>query len=324
MKIIFLGDVMLGRLVNNLLKRVPPGYPWGDTLSVLRQADLRICNLECVLSDKGRPWGSKAFYFRTDAKNIAALKAADINMVSLANNHSCDFGYDAMEEMLAILDKSNISRAGAGLNIEEAQRPAVLESCGVRIGFVSFTDNEPGWEAGPNTPGIFYVPINLDDRRAQGLLNIIRELKKRTDLVIAAAHWGPNRGYRPPDGHTPFARALVEAGADIIFGHSAHIFRGIEICKERPILYSTGDFVDDYAVDEVERNDESFIFLCEAEKNKIVGLRLFPTIIRHFHAELVKESMAESVAVKMRLLCREFGTEALWRKKKNYIEILIK
>ena len=93
MKILLVGDVMLGRLVNEVLKHEPPGYPWGDTSAIFKKADLRICNLECVISDKGQPWTitPKIFHFRTDYKNIAVLKKAQINMVSLANNHVLDY-----------------------------------------------------------------------------------------------------------------------------------------------------------------------------------------------------------------------------------------
>src|SRR5512143_1036996 len=98
MKLLFVGDVMLGRLVNDMLKDEPPEYPWGDTLRVFREADFRAANLECVMSDVGEPWSAtyKVFHFRTDSKNVEVLKKARIDFVSLANNHTLDFGYEAM------------------------------------------------------------------------------------------------------------------------------------------------------------------------------------------------------------------------------------
>ena len=87
-----LGDVMLGRLVNERLRRVDADYPWGDTASVLRQADLTIANLECVLAARGEPEAGKVFHFRSDPKNVASLQSAGIGMVSLANNHVLDYG----------------------------------------------------------------------------------------------------------------------------------------------------------------------------------------------------------------------------------------
>ena len=92
MRIVLVGDVMLGRLVNRHLASVPPEHPWGDTLSLLRSADALIVNLECVISDRGEPWPGRIFTFRSDLKNVAVLTAAGVTAVSLANNHSMDYG----------------------------------------------------------------------------------------------------------------------------------------------------------------------------------------------------------------------------------------
>src|SRR4030088_119816 len=110
MDLLLVGDVMLGRLVNQKLKHESPEYPWGDTLSLFSTADVRMCNLECVISDRGRPWSAtpKMFHFRSDAKNVAVLKTAAIDVVSIANNHVLDFEYDAMFEMLTLLDQARI------------------------------------------------------------------------------------------------------------------------------------------------------------------------------------------------------------------------
>ena len=149
MRLLFLGDVMIGRIVNQVLRREPPEYPWGDTLPTLTRGDCRICNLECVISSLGSPWAMtpKAFHFRSDAKNVAVLTAAGIDAVSLANNHTLDFEYEAMFEMIALLDRAGIRHAGAGANLGEASRPARLEVGGVPIGLIAFTDNEPRWAA---------------------------------------------------------------------------------------------------------------------------------------------------------------------------------
>jgi poly-gamma-glutamate capsule biosynthesis protein CapA/YwtB (metallophosphatase superfamily) len=119
LKLALAGDVMLGRGVNELLKRAPADYPWGDTKLLFEQSDWRACNLECVISDCGVPWWAtpKAFHFRSDAKNIATLKEARIDAVSLANNHTLDFEYEAMFEMLRLLDQAGIQHAGAGVDL---------------------------------------------------------------------------------------------------------------------------------------------------------------------------------------------------------------
>ena len=125
MKLVLVGDVMLGRLVNEELKRESPKLPWGDTLPIFKNADLRICNLECVLSDVGEPWPNKTFHFRTDEKNIQTLLAAEIGMVSLANNHALDYGHEALLRMMKILGENAINYAGIGPNFLEAAEPAI-------------------------------------------------------------------------------------------------------------------------------------------------------------------------------------------------------
>lgn len=310
MKIALIGDVMLGRLVNEVLKKKEPAYPWGNTLALLRSLDLRICNLECVLSDVGNPWSAtpKVFHFRSDEKNIETLKEACIDMVSLANNHVLDYEEEALLRMLDLLNAQNISYAGAGRNGVAASQAAIFERREEKIGLIAFTDNEPAWEAKEKKPGIFYVPIRARDKRAKQLFTAVRNLRQKVDFVIVSAHWGPNWGYEPPKEHRAFAHALIEAGADLIFGHSGHVFRGIEVYKECPILYSAGDFVDDYAVDEVEKNDEAFLFVLEKTEEQGVQLFLYPTYIDKFQAHLATHGRKEAILSKMKNLCEDLGT----------------
>src|SRR5437868_1008160 len=145
---------MLGRLVNEALKEKLPTYPWADTLPLFHQADVRICNLECVLSDRGTPWSAtpKVFHFRSDAKNIATLTVAHIDAVSLANNHTLDFDYEALFDTLHILPAAGIHYAGAGMTLQEASAPAIWEVKGTTIALLAFTDNESAWEATEERP----------------------------------------------------------------------------------------------------------------------------------------------------------------------------
>ncbi|MBE0690306.1 MAG: CapA family protein, partial [Anaerolineae bacterium] len=217
----FAGDVMLGRYVNKLLRRAPPGAVWGDTLPIFAAADARICNLECVLSDGGKPWTHtpKEFHFRSDAKNAAVLQAAHIDCVSIANNHVLDYDDDALREMLAVLDRARIAHAGAGTG-REAWRPALVVRNDIRVGFLAFTDNEPIWAAQADRPGVCYLPVDVDDARAKALLARVAALREHVDCLIVSAHWGSNWGYTPPSAHRQLAHALIDRGADVIFGHS--------------------------------------------------------------------------------------------------------
>lgn len=326
MRLLFAGDVMLGRLVNRALKAVPPDYPWGDTLEVFRKADVRFCNLECALSDRGSPWSitPKTFHFRTDARNVDVLARAGIDAVSLANNHILDFEVEGLFDTIAILDGSGIAHAGAGRDLSEAQRPARMRVRDRTIAFFAFTDNEPAWEAGPSEPGTFYLPVDPSDDRVRRFLGRVAEASREADLVVVSAHWGPNWGYEPPEEHVALAHALIEAGTGVVFGHSPHVFRGVEIHRGFPILYSTGDFVDDYAVDEVERNDQSFLFVVamDADGTGIVDLALYPTTIGRFQANRARGREARAIAGKMQDLCAARGTRLLWREREGCLGLV--
>ena len=323
LRLLLLGDCMLGRMVDEVLETQPPEYPWGDTLPILETADWRMCNLECVISDSGAPWSgfAKAFHFRSSARNIAVLEAARINAVSLANNHTLDYDHDAMFEMLRILDGAGIGHSGSGGNLEAASRLAVSNVRGTRIGLLAFTDNEPGWEATAHQPGVFYVPIELNDRRAQNLLKIIRSARDSVNLLIVSAHWGSNWGRAPENGHVAFAHAMIEAGASVVFGHSCHVFRGIEFYKGCPIFYSAGNFVDDYAVDPIERNDEAFIHVLQARDQVVETVRLYPTLIRSCQARRAEGLRQMAIVRKMQELCAGLGSSADWNSERQWLEI---
>ena len=320
MQIAFVGDVMLGRLVNEQLKTVGPAYPWGDTLSVLRRADLRIANLECVLADGGAPAPGKTFTFRSDAKNVRSLVAANINVVSLANNHVLDYGTDALREMLPELDRHGIQHAGAGTDRDAARRPVVRQVAGGAAGFVAFTDNQPDWAAGPDSPGVYFVPVTGRGQPVDELVQLVNRTRHQVQLLIVSAHWGGNWGSEAPPEHRVLARELIEAGADVVFGHSPHIARGVEVYRKRPILYGAGDFVDDYAVDPYERNDHSFVFLLESDGGIPRRLQLFPTVIADFQARLAGRNTRD-LAVRMQSLCAELGTASSWNAAGGFLDV---
>lgn len=323
MKLLFVGDVMLGRLVNRALEAQPPEYPWGDTLEIFREADARFCNLECVISDRGTPWSAppKAFHFRSDAGNVEVLRRAGIDAVSLANNHTLDFMDEALLDTIDTLDRSRIRHSGAGRNALEAEAPAIFRLGKRTTAFFAFTDNEPDWTASEGRPGIHYLPVDPGEAEAKRFFRIIEESRGKTDLVIVSAHWGPNWGYEVPQDHAAYAHALVDSGADVVFGHSAHVFRAVEIYRNRPILYSAGDFVDDYAVDALERNDESFIFVVEIQGEQPTKVHLYPTTIGEFQANLAKGARARSIAAKMQALCRTWNTVSTWMAKEHRLEL---
>ncbi|RQG96679.1 CapA family protein [Natrarchaeobius chitinivorans] len=310
----FTGDVMLGRLVDERHRRRSPEAVWGTMLDRLRACDGLFVNLECCLSSRGEPWRRtyRPFHFRANPKwAIPALESAGVDACALANNHVFDFETVGLTDTLDELDAAEIARSGAGRTLEEALEPAHVTVGDRTIGFVSLTDNVPEYAADESSPGTAYVDIDVEDARTRTTVRetLDRARSKSPDLLIVSLHWGPNMVERPPESFGRFGRWLVDQGVDVVYGHSAHVFHGIEVYEGRPILYDTGDFVDDYAVDDDLRNDRSFLFeLSVGDGGRPSELRLQPVEIFDVAVHEASTDAAAWCRARMRARSEEFGT----------------
>jgi poly-gamma-glutamate capsule biosynthesis protein CapA/YwtB (metallophosphatase superfamily) len=310
----FVGDVMLGRKVDERQRRRSVEAVWGDLRDRLRALDGLCVNLECCLSTRGRPWRrtNRPFHFHADPdRAIPALEDVGVEFASLANNHVLDFEEPALLDTLRYLDGANIERAGAGRDEREAFEPALVEIGDLRIAVISLTDNTPEYAAGPDSPGTARIEIDVENaetrERVGRALGAARE--RDPDLTVTSLHWGPNMVTEPPDAFREFARWLVDRGVDLFHGHSAHVFQGVELYHGAPILHDCGDFVDDYRVDPELRNDRSFLFELETANGAIEELRLVPTEIDDCAVHEASERAAEWSRERMRELSEPFGTE---------------
>jgi poly-gamma-glutamate capsule biosynthesis protein CapA/YwtB (metallophosphatase superfamily) len=306
------GDVMLGRGVDEALRGMRPAESWGDALSVLHAADLRVINLECAITTHEYRWSRtpKTFHFRADpTRAVGVLRAARIDACSLANNHTLDFEEAGLLDTLEYLDGAGIRHAGAGRDLEEAARPAILDGLeGEKVALLAFTDNEPAFAAGVDRPGTNYLPISLEPEVLDRVEAAIAGARNAgADTILFSNHWGPNMVERPGDIFRRFARSVVDRGADVYYGHSAHIFQGVEVYRGKPILYDTGDFIDDYAVDERLRNDRSFVFLVSVEGGKFRRLELFPVVLSFAQTGLATGGEREEILRRMERLSAELG-----------------
>ena len=315
MQIVLTGDVMLGRLVDQYViqnRSVRPQALWSDVLPIMLAADCRLINLECVISSQGEEWHptTKEFHFRARPRALEFLQAAKIDGVTLANNHVMDFGTGALLDCLILLDRTGIKRTGAGATLQEALIPAVFGLPQGRIAVVALTDNEPEWEATGTKPGVNYVAYNergLMEPYRSRMAQTLSLARRQADLVIASAHMGPNWG-APSRAMQALAHDLIDMGADLYWGHSNHTPQGIELYKNKTILYSAGDFVDDYMVDKDERNDLSFLFVLEGEKGRIGRIRLYPVRIEDLGVRLANEQEWQFLTRTMQAKCKAFGT----------------
>lgn len=245
--------VELAERVNGPVQR-QPGYdwPWGSVLSTLDRVspDVRVINLETSITAHGTFAEGKRVHYRMGPANVPFLTSARPDVCTLANNHVLDFGYQGLSDTLRTLSKAGLGWAGAGHDLAEASRPAVVPlPSGRRVIVVACASTSSGvppeWAATSQRAGVYLLP-DLSDATARGLVDRLRLVGTPGDIVIVSIHWGSNWGYQVPDAHVRFAHLLVDAGVNIVHGHSSHHPRPIERYRSGLILYGCGDFVDDY------------------------------------------------------------------------------
>jgi poly-gamma-glutamate synthesis protein (capsule biosynthesis protein) len=235
-RIAFVGDVMLdggpGHVVTN------GGDPFASVASALRDADLTIANLECAIVKRGRSL-DKEFTFRGPESALPLLKKY-FSAVSLANNHSGDWGKEGFATELDLLRETKLPYFGGGCNARAARQPLILTVGGKRVAFLGYNDFPPrSFAAGPSTPGIAWLV-------EEDAVSDIKAARRQADLVILFLHWGDDLVPAETPEQQTLAHHLIDAGADAVVGGHAHLTQGIEWYKDRPIVYGLGNFVFDY------------------------------------------------------------------------------
>ncbi len=295
---------MLGRGVAARLRDAPPESLLAPELvAAVGEADLCVLNLECCISERGEPVPGRVFHFRAPPAAAEVLGRLGVDCVTLANNHALDFGPDALADTFAHLRAAGIAFAGAGPDAESARRPVVLEAAGVRVAVVAVSDHPPEYAAGPERPGIAYADLRRGELPGWLLPAV------EADLVLVAPHWGPNMTSEPVPHVRRAAAALVEAGAGLVAGHSAHVFHGVA----GRVLFDLGDFLDDYATDPVLRNDLGVLWIVELEGARPARLEALPLKLEYCHTQLADGEDAAWIRRRFREACAALGTESYER-----------
>jgi poly-gamma-glutamate capsule biosynthesis protein CapA/YwtB (metallophosphatase superfamily) len=304
-----LGDVMLGRGVAERLAEVPPEEVWSEELRELcLGCDLVVCNLECCISERGEPTSrvpGKPFFFRAPRAAVDSLRAIGAAAVGLANNHALDFEVPALLDTLDLLDEAGVKVAGAGPDRDTARRGAVVEGGATRIGLLAVSDHPSEFAAGDETPGI--ASADLARGVPDWLAAEVGRLRDECDQVIAFPHWGPNMNPDTARWQRRAAAAMVDAGATLVAGHSAHVFQGVGWDGDRPLLFDLGDALDDYAVDRRLRNDLGILALWRPGSAQtpleLIGLRL-----HHCRTDLAYGGDADWIATRLTEACPALGS----------------
>ncbi|GAA2759466.1 CapA family protein [Actinopolymorpha rutila] len=318
MRLSLCGDVMLGRGVDQILPH--PGdaalretyvrdalayvelaeavngpiacpvdfcWPWGDALHLLDgfEPSVRVMNVETSITQSDAFAPRKAVHYRVNPRNVPCLSAARPDVCILANNHVLDFGYPGLEDTLRALAGAGLRAVGAGKNVHEARRPAIVPLSGggravvFSIGMASSGIPE-AWAASEQQPGVDFL-AEPSPTAAADVVDRVHVVKCAGDVAVVSIHWGSNWGYDIPDDQVSFAHALIDGGVDVVHGHSSHHPRSVDVYEGKLILYGCGDFIDDYeGVTGYEefRDDLRLLFLVslDPKTGELADLRMAP------------------------------------------------
>jgi poly-gamma-glutamate synthesis protein (capsule biosynthesis protein) len=314
------GYIELAEAVNGPIPRpVDFSWPWGDALQTLDDVapDVRIVNLETAITRSDEFAPGKVVHYRMNPDNLPSLTVARPDACALANNHVLDFGYRGLEETLDALSGAVLRAVGAGRDVYETRRPAVVTaegggrvvtfSCGLPCSGVP-----PSWAATPIRPGVHFVP-GLSDSSAADIASRVREVKRPGDVVVASIHWGSNWGYRVYSDQVRFAHRLIDGGVDVVHGHSSHHPRPIEMYRNKLILYGCGDFINDYegimGHDEY-RDDLRLMYFpsVEPDTGELAGFRIAPMQAQKMRLHHASSSDSEWLRAVLDQVSRPFGT----------------
>lgn len=234
----FVGDILLDSGPGRAVARGQD--PFAPTAKLLKGADLSIGNLECpVASATSGAAIDKVYTFRAAPSTLPLLQRY-FDAVSLANNHSGDYGPDAFVETLGQLEAARIPYFGGGRDLAHAHTPLLLEKRGLKIALLGYDEYHPrSFEAGPRRPGVAWA----EDE--QIILDMARARTAGADLVLPFFHWGWENEPAPSARQRELAHQLIDAGADAVIGAHPHVTQGAEMYRGKPIVYSLGNFVFD-------------------------------------------------------------------------------
>jgi len=233
--LVFAGDTVLDDTAGKIIEQ--GGDPFSDFADYFAGADIRITNMECVVSTRGQA-NDKMYTFQAHPRVIPVLQKY-FDAVTLANNHSGDFGPDAFAQMLSLLKEAGLAQVGGGMNLKDAHTPLVFTRNGLRIAVLSYNEFHPrSFEAGFDIPGVAWS----EDQQVMEDIQTARRIH-RADLVIPVMHWGWENERTANPRQRQLAKLMIDAGADAVIGGHPHVTQDVSVYKGKPIVYSVGNFV---------------------------------------------------------------------------------
>ena len=232
------GDVNLDPNYIPALSENGYDYAWAGLDGLFREDDLTVINLECAPSDIGTP-EPKEFVFRCPTESLSSLAPAGVEVASMGNNHSGDYGKDALVDGRAQLAEAGVAPIGAGVDVDEAGEPALFEINGWTVAVVGFGGvfPTPAWFATEDRPGM------RDGDDIPSMVAAVESADALADIVVVSIHWGVELDTEPRPEDVERAEAMIAAGADVIFGHHAHRLQPLEMVNDAAVFWGLGNFV---------------------------------------------------------------------------------
>jgi len=259
------------------------------------------------------------------------LTKARIDFVSLANNHSQDYGWEALVDTMERLKKHAIGFSGAGKNMAEARKPALITKIDLQIGLLSYTANVNtpfGFKAGLDREGLapvrispFFLPDHTNEEDIEAMRQDIKTWQSQVDFLVVSFHWGISEG----GTHTVslhqkvIAHHAIDAGADLVVGHHAHALQPVEVYHGKPICYGLGNFV--FALEEGFPR-ESMMFQCRFTRHKVHEMGFLPVYTSRLNQPKVvfpESDDGRKVVTIMEKICPRFGTKPIVKQGSEFV-----
>ncbi len=320
--LLFGGDVFLARHAHVPVDRYGYDYPFAAIKHLFAESDATLINLEAVISSGGRGVDTKgersSFLFRGRPDLVRVLTEAGVDMVTGANNHSGDYGPEALMEQMAILDAAGIRYTGIGHNRDGAGRHRLLQVGNLVVAVIGVDSTMPAFDAGPHTPGNQYLDESHPSEYVNRIQQQVRLARHEADLVIMTVHWGPNGRDRPTPQRRLLAQRLIrEAGLDAILGHSAHVIQGMELVDGKPVLYDAGNLMLDY--NGSGWNHKSLLFRLTLTPDGVSTIELHPIRLHHTRTEPADEATAAEILDRFEQLSLEFSPDFVLSGNRVYL-----
>ena len=296
------------------------GWPWGDALAVLDQVapQARVINLETTVTRRAGFAPGKPVHYRMSPDNVPAVAAASPDACALANNHVLDFGRAGLADTLDVLARAGLRAVGAGRDLTQAQQPVAVPVPGggrVVVGACGAASSgiPPDWAATATRPGVAFLP-RLSGAAAEHLIARVQAAKRPGDVIVVSLHWGSNWGHDVAPGQVRFAHRLLDAGADLIHGHSSHHPRPVEVYRGRLVLYGCGDAINDYegiTGYQQFRSDLGLLYFASlaADTGTLAALHMVPMQARKMRLRHASTPDSQWLAAMLERISHRFGSQ---------------